>query len=323
MKTAGMRANPGCSYRLLPSIGRSPKHPRSPKGFIRRASKRTTIVFALFVLALGVLQIAPTSANEAAFRDLDTAQRLLREAHDELQATDSALGRARDALRASHIEREFLTGSDADRLELLETWGRRSRQLAVEAYIGGADVGAQVYLIDTEYAADLTYQGVLLQEHAQTAIGASLAYASLIDSSDKVLVDLADEIDMQWRRIESLENDLDNAGRRVADAEWVVQIAQIHDLADGEFEARQRREPTPLQWHELRMCESTNNYAVNTGNGFYGAYQFDYNTWFTVGGETGTYAWEAPPEEQDARARLLFSRRGSQPWPVCGRFLNG
>jgi len=96
------------------------------------------------------MQIAPSSANEAAFRDLETAQRLLREAHAEMQSTGLALDDARDALRASHIEREFLTGSDSDRLELLETWGRRSRQLAVEAYIGGSDVGAQVYLIERQ-----------------------------------------------------------------------------------------------------------------------------------------------------------------------------
>jgi len=286
-----------------------------------RAPRRTAVL-AMMLVGFLFVQMTPTAANETAYRDLDTAQQLLRTATQEHTATEMALDEARNELRASHIEREFLTGSDSDRLDLLETWGKRSRQLAIEAYIGGADVGAQVYLIDTQYAADITYQGVLLQEHAQTAIGASLAYASLIDSSDEVLVDLANEIDVQWRRIESLENDLDNAVSRVSDAEWVVEIAQIHDTADKEFESRQRREPTPLQWHELRMCESTNNYQVNTGNSFYGAYQFDYHTWFTVGGEADTYAFQAPPEEQDARARLLFSRRGSQPWPVCGRFLD-
>ena len=33
------------------------------------------------------------------------------------------------------------------------------------------------------------------------------------------------------------------------------------------------------QLAQLRMCESSGNYAINTGNGFYGAYQFDLGTW--------------------------------------------
>ena len=70
----------------------------------------------------------------------------------------------------------------------------------------------------------------------------------------------------------------------------------------------------------LRMCESTDNYAATNPSGKYrGAYQFDFATWRTVGG-TGDPA-VAPPEEQDARARELYARRGHQPWPECGRFL--
>ena len=33
----------------------------------------------------------------------------------------------------------------------------------------------------------------------------------------------------------------------------------------------------------LRQCESGGNYAINTGNGFYGAYQFDLRTWHGLG----------------------------------------
>lgn len=299
---------------------------RAPGQHNKRRNKRhsrNTIALLVVIIAVLLLPLTPSSANEAAFRDLNLAQRNLVEARGQLEATQLALEGARTQLQSSHIEREFLSGTDNERLAMLEAWRRRSRQLAVEAYIGGPDVGAQVYLIDPQRAADLTYQGILLQEHTQTAVGASVAYSSLIDSSDDVLVGLVDAIDVQWRRIESLENDVANAERRVADAEWVVHIAQIHHEADAEFTSRNRAEPTPTQWHELRMCESTNNYRINSGNGFYGAYQFDYTTWFTVGGENDTYAYQAPPEEQDARARLLFSRRGSQPWPVCGRFLNG
>ena len=67
----------------------------------------------------------------------------------------------------------------------------------------------------------------------------------------------------------------------------------------------------------IRACESGGNYATNTGNGFYGAYQFDMQTWASVGGSGNPAA--ASPAEQDKRAAMLYARRGAAPWPVCGR----
>ena len=43
-------------------------------------------------------------------------------------------------------------------------------------------------------------------------------------------------------------------------------------------------DPSADDWYQLRMCESTNRYDINTGNGYYGAYQFDLSTWRSVGG---------------------------------------
>ncbi len=78
--------------------------------------------------------------------------------------------------------------------------------------------------------------------------------------------------------------------------------------------------PTDLQWSRLRWCESSDNYQAENESGRYrGAYQFDIPTWESVGGEGDPAS--APPDEQDARARELFDRRGSSPWPFCGRHL--
>ncbi len=55
-------------------------------------------------------------------------------------------------------------------------------------------------------------------------------------------------------------------------------------------------------------------YATDTGNGFYGAYQFDLATWQSVGG-SGNPA-HASAAEQDMRAEMLYDRRGLQPWPT-------
>jgi hypothetical protein len=37
-------------------------------------------------------------------------------------------------------------------------------------------------------------------------------------------------------------------------------------------------DPSASDWHRLRVCESGDNYSINTGNGHYGAYQFDLPT---------------------------------------------
>lgn len=65
----------------------------------------------------------------------------------------------------------------------------------------------------------------------------------------------------------------------------------------------------------LRACESGGNYRINTGNGYYGAYQFDVSTWRSVGG-TGRPD-QASPATQDALASRLQAQRGWSPWPSC------
>lgn len=78
--------------------------------------------------------------------------------------------------------------------------------------------------------------------------------------------------------------------------------------------------PSDEQWAALRKCESGGNYRIVSASGRYrGAYQFDYRTWESLGG-VGDPA-EALPAEQDARAKLLYFRRGIKPWPHCGRHL--
>ncbi|OLT46683.1 transglycosylase [Saccharomonospora sp. CUA-673] len=71
-------------------------------------------------------------------------------------------------------------------------------------------------------------------------------------------------------------------------------------------------DPSHADWAKLRMCESTERYHVNTGTGYYGAYQFDLPTWQSVGG-TGRPD-QASPAEQDYRALYLYRMRGWQPW---------
>ena len=63
----------------------------------------------------------------------------------------------------------------------------------------------------------------------------------------------------------------------------------------------------------LRSCEG--NYTSNTGNGYYGAYQFDKRTWGNYGGYE--LASDAPAAVQDEKAWQTYKARGWQPWPTC------
>jgi hypothetical protein len=67
----------------------------------------------------------------------------------------------------------------------------------------------------------------------------------------------------------------------------------------------------------IAACESGGNPATDTGNGFYGKYQFTQSTWASVGGSGNPAA--AAEAEQDQRAAMLYAREGASPWPVCGR----
>ena len=70
---------------------------------------------------------------------------------------------------------------------------------------------------------------------------------------------------------------------------------------------------------QLRQCESSGNYAINTGNGYYGAYQFDLQTWRGLGYDG--LPSNASAGTQDEAARRLQAQRGWQPWPSCSRQL--
>src|SRR5664279_5315739 len=74
-------------------------------------------------------------------------------------------------------------------------------------------------------------------------------------------------------------------------------------------------------WNSVAACESGGNATTNTGNGYYGLYQFDQQTWQSLG-HSGT-ADQYSAAQQTAAAEQLYAQRGSSPWPVCGQGLSG
>lgn len=80
--------------------------------------------------------------------------------------------------------------------------------------------------------------------------------------------------------------------------------------------------PVPVQtssvnWDAVARCESGGNWAINTGNGYYGGLQFTMGTWKANGGAGSPH--NAPKSEQIRVAENVLNRQGIGAWPVCGR----
>lgn len=76
-------------------------------------------------------------------------------------------------------------------------------------------------------------------------------------------------------------------------------------------------------WDRLAQCESGGNWAINTGNGYYGGLQFNAGTWRAVGGtDYAPLPHQATREQQIAAATVLRDSRGGYgSWPACARKL--
>lgn len=76
--------------------------------------------------------------------------------------------------------------------------------------------------------------------------------------------------------------------------------------------------PNEAMWDKVAQCESGGNWAINTGNGYYGGLQFDIQTWIGSGG--GAYAPNAAAASKAQQidiANRVYAQRGLSPWG-CG-----
>lgn len=72
-----------------------------------------------------------------------------------------------------------------------------------------------------------------------------------------------------------------------------------------------------VNWDAVAACESGGNWAINTGNGYYGGLQFTMGTWRSNGGAGSPH--NASREEQIRVANNVLSSQGIGAWPVCGK----
>ncbi|BBX69363.1 transglycosylase [Mycolicibacterium psychrotolerans] len=72
-----------------------------------------------------------------------------------------------------------------------------------------------------------------------------------------------------------------------------------------------------VNWDAVAACESGGNWAINTGNGYYGGLQFTQSTWSANGGSGSPH--NASRAEQIRVAENVLQSQGIGAWPVCGR----
>ncbi|MFI9611649.1 transglycosylase family protein [Streptomyces sp. NPDC052023] len=73
-------------------------------------------------------------------------------------------------------------------------------------------------------------------------------------------------------------------------------------------------------WDKVAACESTNDWNINSGNGYYGGLQFSQSTWEAYGGAAyAARADLATKDQQIAVAEKVLDGQGPGAWPVCSQ----
>ncbi|WP_411080187.1 transglycosylase family protein [Streptomyces sp. cmx-18-6] len=71
-------------------------------------------------------------------------------------------------------------------------------------------------------------------------------------------------------------------------------------------------------WEKVAACESSGDWAINTGNGYYGGLQFSGSTWAAFGGsQYAPRADLATRDQQIAIAEKVLDGQGPGAWPTC------
>ncbi|MGE7389921.1 transglycosylase family protein [Streptomyces sp. NPDC004126] len=72
-------------------------------------------------------------------------------------------------------------------------------------------------------------------------------------------------------------------------------------------------------WDKVAHCESTDNWSINTGNGYYGGLQILKSTWDAFGGRTyAAYPHQATKQQQILIAEKILAGQGAGAWGSCG-----
>lgn len=295
--------------------------------FLRPRSPRRAFGVGLIALALGATAVFGAGASADEITELRNGIPEGEEIREQIEL----LSRERDELLTDLNSAEFRLATTLDARSSFDNEQRRLaaqieaaiaslRTVAVQAFMLGGEVGNLEFLVNVSDVSDLSWRNHLLRNHAGSSQVAIERLQSLqARASDEVNASI-EAADRLRTEINLLNVDLDAIKPMIAEAQALQPLADAWDRAAIAIEEGGWGIAPIDKWEQLRFCESTHNYqAISPTGKFRGAYQFDLETWKTVGGTGDPVASSAA--EQDARARELYARRGHSPWPECGFYL--
>ena len=104
--------------------------------------------------------------------------------------------------------------------------------------------------------------------------------------------------------------------RKVVRTKWVDRpVAAIVEVGTREVATTDFSGGNTV-WDRLAQCESGGNWAINTGNGYYGGLQFSLSTWQAYGG-TGLPSQHSRETQIAVATRLRDATGGYGSWPAC------
>lgn len=98
---------------------------------------------------------------------------------------------------------------------------------------------------------------------------------------------------------------------------FIVLSSILMSLVAGLVIATSAKADSGVNWDAIAACESGGNWAINTGNGYYGGLQFSLSTWRANGGSGMPN--QASKAEQIRVAENTLRTQGIGAWPTCGR----
>ncbi len=192
-----------------------------------------------------------------------------------------------------------------------------TRRLVIGAFMNGGDAGDSQALFRSADAVELSWRNYLVVELAAQRARAAARLEAVRRIADEELFELGTQTEELAAAVDELDGERSRLIESIETATVEVVIAEAWERARVAIAANDHRMASEAAWEALRDCESRGDYSAVSATGAYrGAYQFDRPTWRSVGGFGNPE--DASPEEQDARARILYAERGRSPWPVCG-----
>jgi hypothetical protein len=298
----------------------------------QRAADDAAAQIGQVLTRLGAARSAVDSAEAAAATARGRYEGMLaghRSARTAADAAQAAAGQAQLELAAARADlasfarSSYMAGTTSPILQGLLTSAGPAQMLERAALLEAAgsrrtDVLAQVAVVQAQTA------------DAVVAAQTALAEAAALEQQAAVALAAADQLEAEARRTAA-----------TFEAEQATMQAQL-DTARTTLVTLQRQRtaaprvtappslppagPAPQapghDWTGVAMCESSGNWSINTGNGYYGGLQFSPTTWAEFGGLAyAPRADLATKSQQIAIAEKVLAVQGPGAWPTCGALL--